>query len=262
MPQPLRRVGRGRFPTAPRLHCQPHTYTTSTLEQPAMPAPAKTVLFDLDNTLTDHIGTLNQWAEMYHQRCPQVPVSWLLDAERRWAGQRAHFFSDLRNTFGIEESVLSLMADYRQYTATHVPYRPEVCDALAELDREGWRMGLVTNGEATAQRQKLHRARLDRFFPRGLAISSEVGLRKPDKGLFLYALEDLGTQGVPALVVGDDLGADVQGALNAGLLPVWVSAGRSLGPTDPRPIHTAHTVVDAIEWLRTTAAQEFLATAA
>ncbi|MEU5425904.1 HAD family hydrolase [Streptomyces olivoreticuli] len=227
-----------------------------------MPAPVKTVLFDLDNTLTDHTATFARWAQTYHLSCPRVTVSWLLDAERRWAGQRAHFFKDLRRTFRIEESVLSLMADYRKYTAAHVPHRPEVCDALGDLVRDGWRMGLVTNGEAVTQRKKLVRARLDRYFSRGLAISSEVGLRKPDESLLRFALEDLGVQEGPAFVVGDDLGTDIQGALNAGLAPVWISAGRSLGPGDPRPAHVANTVVDAIGWLRTTAAQELLATAA
>ncbi|MEU3355163.1 HAD family hydrolase [Streptomyces sp. NPDC037389] len=226
-----------------------------------MPALSKIVLFDLDDTLTCHRAAFAQWAQGFAQESG-VPVRWLVEAEERWAGRRAAFFDEVQRTFGIDRSVLSMQAAYRRRTAELVPFRPEVCDALDRLVGEGWLMGLVTNGEAVAQRTKLHQARLTRFFPRGVVISSEIGLRKPDPALFRLALDDLGARDVTAYVVGDDLHADVHGALAARLIPVWVSHGRRLGPEDPQPAHVAEGVVDAIEWLRTTAARNLLATAA
>ncbi|MDT0453772.1 HAD family hydrolase [Streptomyces hesseae] len=226
-----------------------------------MSAVSKIVLFDLDATLTCHRTAFAQWAQGFAEESG-VPVHWLMETEERWAGRRAAFFDEVQRTFGIGRSVLSMQSAYRRRTAELVPFRPEVCEALDRLAGEGWRMGLVTNGEAAAQRTKLHRAGLDRFFPSGVVISSEIGLRKPDPALFRLALDDLGARNATAYVVGDDLQADIHGALAARLIPVWVSHGRQLDPEDPQPAHVAESVVEAIEWLRTAATQNLPSAAA
>nr|WP_240152215.1 HAD family hydrolase [Streptomyces mobaraensis] len=208
----------------------------------------KAVLFDLDATLTDHRTAFRRWAAAFATDT-NVPLLWLLNAEQRWRGQRARFFSEISRTFDLGRSVLQMQADYRERTAELVPHRPEVCEALEALAGDGWRMGVVTNGEAAAQRTKLRTAGLDHYFPKGVVISSELGIRKPDPLLFEIALCDLDMRDRPAVVVGDDLETDIRGAIRAGLTPVWVSAGQSRRPHDPEPAYTAHTVVEAAQWL-------------
>jgi putative hydrolase of the HAD superfamily len=54
-----------------------------------------------------------------------------------------------------------------------------------------------------------------------LALASgEVGVRKPEPGIFTTALERIGATPGEALYVGDNYWADVVGALRAGVTPV------------------------------------------
>jgi FMN phosphatase YigB (HAD superfamily) len=62
------------------------------------------------------------------------------------------------------------------------------------------------------------RARLD-----ALAISHDVGVRKPRPELFAAALDALGVAPAEAIHVGDDLAADVAGAAALGLRTVWIT---------------------------------------
>ncbi|HSJ97377.1 MAG TPA: HAD family hydrolase [Myxococcota bacterium] len=62
------------------------------------------------------------------------------------------------------------------------------------------------------------RARLD-----ALAISHDVGLRKPRAELFAAALDALGVAAGEAIHVGDNLEADVAGAAALGLRTVWIT---------------------------------------
>lgn len=62
------------------------------------------------------------------------------------------------------------------------------------------------------------RERLD-----ALAISHDVGVRKPGPEIFAAALDALGVSPGEAIHVGDDLAADVAGAAAAGLRTVWIT---------------------------------------
>lgn len=62
------------------------------------------------------------------------------------------------------------------------------------------------------------RERLD-----ALAISHDVGVRKPRPEIFAAALDALGVSAEEAIHVGDDLAADVAGAAAAGLRTVWIT---------------------------------------
>ena len=75
---------------------------------------------------------------------------------------------------------------------------------------------MLTNGEHAHQRLKLERVGLvdevDRVF-----TSDEFPLGKPDPGAFLGTCSRLGVEPGDALMVGDSVVADFEGALGAGL---------------------------------------------
>ncbi|MCI4362579.1 MAG: HAD-IA family hydrolase, partial [Thermoplasmata archaeon] len=63
-----------------------------------------------------------------------------------------------------------------------------------------------------------------------LWTSEYAGVEKPDPEIFRRALDLAGAEAADAVMVGDNWDADVQGALAAGIRPVW------LNPTGrPRP---------------------------
>lgn len=79
-------------------------------------------------------------------------------------------------------------------------------------------------------------------------------LGKPARAFFLAALEDMGIAPEDAAMVGDDVEADVAGALRAGLgRAVLVKTGKyregDEGRGDPAPSHLAADLSGAVEWL-------------
>ena len=91
-------------------------------------------------------------------------------------------------------------------------------DALPGLERlaSRYRLVAVSNGNA-----EVHRIGLDRFF--AASVSARLhGVAKPDPSIFRAACEAAGAAPYQVLHLGDDLDADVSGALAAGLHAGWI----------------------------------------
>jgi HAD superfamily hydrolase (TIGR01662 family) len=104
------------------------------------------------------------------------------------------------------------------------PLFKDTLSTLAELERRGYLLGVVTNriwGGKPFQ-EDLHVLGLDHFFhPQAIAVSGDLGLRKPNPAMFLHALKGLNARPEEAIMVGDSLSADVLGAQQAGILAAW-----------------------------------------
>ena len=99
-----------------------------------------------------------------------------------------------------------------------LPHAEAVC---RELKERGHRMYIVTNAVASVQRSRLRGSVFAELFE-GAFISEEAGAAKPSKAYFDYVRRQLpGMTDENALVVGDSLSTDVQGANNAGLPCCW-----------------------------------------
>jgi putative hydrolase of the HAD superfamily len=130
---------------------------------------------------------------------------------------------------------------------------PDAEAVLADLGRDH-HLALLTNGAADVQREKLSRTRLARHFET-IVISGEVGVAKPDPRIFSIVLERLGVEAKDAVMVGDSLARDVEGAHRAGLRAIWLDRGaaRGDGPRADgmiRRLSDLRVVLDALEhWL-------------
>ena len=51
--------------------------------------------------------------------------------------------------------------------------------------------------------------------------ADEAGIAKPDRGIFDLTWEKIGCQSSEVIHIGDSVENDVQGAINAGVTPVW-----------------------------------------
>jgi putative hydrolase of the HAD superfamily len=86
--------------------------------------------------------------------------------------------------------------------------------ALEEL-RRSHPVAVVTNGPSCLQREKLEASGLAGYFE-AIVVSGEVGAGKPDAAIFGHALTRLGISGDRAVMVGDSLARDVEGATQPG----------------------------------------------
>ena len=92
---------------------------------------------------------------------------------------------------------------------------------LYALKNGGYDLALITNGVARTQLRRLNKSGLSPLFSH-VFVSESVGAQKPLPAFFdavLNAIDE--TDKSKVLVIGDSLGSDIQGAVNAGLDSVW-----------------------------------------
>jgi putative hydrolase of the HAD superfamily len=94
--------------------------------------------------------------------------------------------------------------------------------ALRALRGQGATLVLVTNGASCLQREKLAGSGLGGLLD-AIVVSGDLGAGKPDPRIFAQALQAAGAAPGDAVMVGDNLAKDVEGALAAGLDAVWLN---------------------------------------
>lgn len=130
-----------------------------------------------------------------------------------------------------EAALLDAMVTRFQEARRRYPLFPEIGPLLEELKRRGYKLGIVTNGVPDLQREKLAGCGVaDRFD--AIVVSGEIDCGKPDPGIFRHICGELGVQPADCVMVGDNPGRDVAGAIAAGMRSVWVQ--RHGRPRDPR----------------------------
>lgn len=98
-----------------------------------------------------------------------------------------------------------------------LPGAEELCRVLSRDHR----LYLLTNAVASVQKARFANSAIVPYF-QGVFISEEVGVGKPDPAYFEYVFRAVpGLARDNALVIGDSLTSDIQGANNAGLPCCW-----------------------------------------
>jgi HAD superfamily hydrolase (TIGR01549 family) len=105
---------------------------------------------------------------------------------------------------------------YQQWAANHhFEIYDDVAPVLTELARRGLILGAISNSHRSLEAFKEH-FKLDGLL--GTTISSaEHGFMKPHRSIFEAALERAKVRASEAVMVGDSLRADIEGAVAAGL---------------------------------------------
>jgi putative hydrolase of the HAD superfamily len=208
----------------------------------------RAVLFDFGHTLVDFRRTQEALHAAYEQIRARVEaaaymeVPELLDLVERVAGgvdrlvdesYRDRRLQELDQASLLRESFAAIGFDLPRDVVDHIValdhsaysnslvVEPETMAVLRRLRDEGYRLGLVSN---VSLRPDLVLADLDRLglgpLLAGVALSSEVGIRKPDPRIFRAALQRVGAEPGEAVFVGDRLLDDVSGAQAVGMRAV------------------------------------------
>jgi putative hydrolase of the HAD superfamily len=196
----------------------------------------KAVFFDIDNTLYD--STLQ--VEMVRRNAIKAMIEAgldieedeardaLLDIVNKYGSNYEHHFDDLLKKFGKENNPRIIAAGIVAYHATKIAYLVPYSDTvhtLLELRDRGYKLGVITEGRPVKQWEKLIRLGLQHFF-HAVVISEEVQRQKPDVEMFRIAAKRIGVKPQEAVMVGDRLDKDIQGAKEAGMTTIQVMKGK------------------------------------
>ena len=130
--------------------------------------------------------------------------------------------------WGIPEVDRNFGAEIFEALRIRIPEsRPLFDDSLStiiELHQRGFLLGIVTNRiwGGPPFLEDLRTLGLHQYFhPDAIAISGDLGRRKPAPEIFLHALNALDVSPAEAVMVGDSLSADVLGAQALGIFAIW-----------------------------------------
>ncbi len=209
-----------------------------------------TIFFDLDHTLWDYErNSRDTLTELYNdyglKERPRVALDEFFKVfekvnEKLWSNYNKGHISreDIRNQrfkkifkeFGIRHDPLALEIsdEYIKRCPIRTSLMPHTISTLNYL-QQSYTLCVLTNGFNDVQGIKLSSSGLDSFF--SYVITSESsGHRKPSKEIFEYSLNLVGVKPQDAVMIGDNLNADIYGAKRAKIDQVYFN-----------PHKTAHT---------------------
>ena len=101
--------------------------------------------------------------------------------------------------------------------------------AIEKFRRNGFKIGLVTNGKTPFQERNFKALGFSELFD-CVVVSESVGLRKPDKAIFELACHKMNVDAGSSVFIGDNPVADKEGAKNAGMATIYVPAKPKYSP--------------------------------
>ncbi len=218
------------------------------------------VFFDLDHTLWDfEKNSALTFEKIFAEHGVQVelpdflkayvPVNlafWKLYRENKIKKESLRYLR-LRNVFDaigypIDDMLITDLADsYIKHLSTYDHLLPNSRDILDYL-RPRYRMHIITNGFEEIQEKKLRNSNILGYFDH--VINSEMaGVKKPDPIIFHLALERTRVLPENALMVGDNLEADILGARAVGFHTIHLNVHND-------PLHNHGEIIDDLSEIK------------
>lgn len=197
----------------------------------------KHIFFDLDHTLWDFDKNSNlTFVQLFKEHQIQlkledflveyVPINfhyWKLYREERVSKEDLRY-GRLKDAFDaldytVEDSLIDqLSEDYIKF----LPFNNHLFDGAMELLEYlsfKYELHIITNGFEEVQNLKLQKSGIEKYFNK-IITSEAVGVKKPNPKVFKYALELANAIPENSIMIGDNLEADIIGALNCGITSI------------------------------------------
>jgi len=198
--------------------------------------PIKAIFFDIDDTLYDStkLTTMARHNSIKAMIDSGLSVkdeenlyNLLNEIIKKHGPNYGKHYDELLKELGLESDPKITAAGVVAYERTKegylVPF-PGVIPTLLALKKR-YNLGVISNGLAVKQWEKLIGLGIHHLFD-VVATSEELGYSKPQKEIFLFAIEKLGLLPEECLMVGDRLDTDVFGGNLAGMYTVHLKQGK------------------------------------
>ncbi|MBR4147168.1 MAG: YjjG family noncanonical pyrimidine nucleotidase [Bacteroidales bacterium] len=195
------------------------------------------IFFDLDRTLWDFdaaaevaferiyekydlknlgISSAHEFHEVYHPLNEKLWELYRANQITKEDLNRTRFLKPLEH-YDIHDVELAdhLSEDYVYWSPRIVRLVPGTMELLDYL-KPKYHLHLITNGFQEVQHIKLNGSGMEPYFET-LTVSEEVGVKKPNPEIFLYALNKAGATPEESLMIGDEMEVDIDGARAAGM---------------------------------------------
>lgn len=218
--------------------------TKNTTNTPPAGGKYKHLFFDLDHTLWDFeanaratLETLYEDLQLKKRGIDNFELfykNYLGYNEMLWERYRKGFIKqdELRVKrmrlalldFKIADETLAqaMNVQFLELLPTRTILFPHTKEILQWLLNKNYELHLITNGFEKVQHSKLKYSGLDIFFKEVITSEGSNSL-KPNKEIFEFAFRKANANPASSIMIGDTIGVDIQGAINAGIDHVFVN---------------------------------------
>lgn len=222
------------------------------------------VFFDLDHTLWDfEKNSALTFQEILPAAKVQVPIDsflkkyipinfsyWKKYREEKVTKKELKYLR-LKETFdalnlSVKDEVIHFLSNEYIAKLPSYNYLFEGVFEILEYLQQTYQLHIITNGFEEIQTKKMEKSGIYDFFD--VIITSEsVGVKKPNKKIFEFALESVNAKASNCIMIGDNLEADIQGALNCGMKAIHFNSERL--NTIPKNITSISHLLELKEYL-------------
>ena len=196
------------------------------------------VFFDLDHTLWDFeknsdltfqkvfkINNLNIDLDTFLKVYKPLNLEyWKLYREEKVTKSELRY-GRLKNTFDainytVSDELINVIAkEYIDYLADF-NYLFDGTFELLDYLKGKYKLHIITNGFEEVQNKKMINSNIFHYFNK-IITSESVGVKKPNPKVFNYALKLAKADNENSIMIGDNLEADIEGALNIGMKAIY-----------------------------------------
>jgi putative hydrolase of the HAD superfamily len=209
----------------------------------------KVVLFDLGLTLIRTASFPEIYSQILTRFALTVPIDDIIGAQKKTESEfkfedynenrRKAIWTEynvsILEKLGVKENIvfLATQIDELWWSCSNAQLYPDVEPTLSGLNSKGLKLGLVSNGFKQDLDHVLGELGLEKWFDAVVCIDS-CSCAKPDRQIFLYALDKFGIAPDEAVFVGDSVAQDYEGAIGAGIKSYLIDREGKLSSNYPR----------------------------
>jgi putative hydrolase of the HAD superfamily len=218
------------------------------------------LLFDLDNTLTNRSLSISVFSVRFSQHFAAYfaddvstddiePIIQFGDGGGYKPKEQMFVEIVEKIAWKIPPQVSEIRDFWYRVSPLCMQVRDGVHETLTYLKRNGYKLGIISNGQTSVQNVTIDAIDI-RPFMGTIIVSETVGLRKPDPQIFALAMSELGASADETWYVGDHPTVDVLGAAAAGLTPIWFKGVHAWLEDRPFPELQIESIPEILELLK------------
>lgn len=186
-----------------------------------------------DHNIAQYYPTFDEFFEIYHTSTSELWKNYAKGIIDKATLQKTRFKVPFQKFENIEQSYLENMStDFLGRMVlmnTHIEGAKELLSYL----KSKYKVAMISNGFSEMQYKKIESAGMTKYFDE-IILSDAVGINKPHPDIFTFALNKLEATADKSIMIGDNILADIEGAMNSNIDQIWYNPNRrdsELNPT-------------------------------
>jgi len=179
------------------------------------------ILIDIDDFLQTYVPiNLKYWKRYREEKILKKELKYIRLKET---------FDQLQ--YSVDDQTIDYLSD--QYILKLPDYNHlfEGTIEILEYLKDQYKLHIITNGFEEVQNKKMRKSGILHFFDH-IITSESVGVKKPNPKVFKHALDMAKTSASSSVMIGDNLEADIYGAINCGMKAIHFNSEKTLDIPD------------------------------